>query len=357
MRSHRCAGPSWLAPILLSLGCAAAAWGRPPVGTEFDASRPREEKWAAHPAPAAGVIPTTGEDFASAIVIERLPFTATGSTCLRRDDYTPPCTFLGGAADVVFVYTPATDECVDIDLCGSAFDTAVHVYDKSAANPVACNDDFCALGSRLTGLPLTGTHSYYIVVDGWYTDCGDYTLQVGLCQAPCPVDSIPGQLAEGEPRCADGYFDRFNTGCNDYPYVFSPLPCSAAEIAVRGTYGTWRYYADDFRDTDWYRIEVIVPTWLDCEVTGGAPTQFAILDGTRGCPEYDVVCGSLFGEPCQRITCQALVVPGIYYLFVAPRYYQGVACDTPYLIRLRGHACATIDLVPTTWSQVKQHYR
>ncbi len=86
-------------------------------------------------------------------------------------------------------------------------------------------------------------------------------------------------------------------------------------------------------------------------------TQIAILDGSRGCPEYDVVCGSAFGGACEPIRCQAQVPAGTYFLFVAPRHYSGVECGTPYVLRLRGHPCATIDVAPATWSQVKERFR
>jgi hypothetical protein len=343
--------------FLFLLGCISTAGGRAPAGTEFDPSQARIEKRDIVLGGVPSAAPLPGEDFAGAIAIDQLPFTMAGSTCEYRDDVTPACTFLGGAPDLVFTYTPPGDVCVEIDLCASAYDTAVHVYDKSVAQPVACNDDFCGLGSKLTGLELSGGHTYYIVVDGWYTGCGDFALAVHLCPPPCGVDSMLGQVPEGEPWCTANYYDRYNTGCNDYPYVFSSLPCQDEEIAVRGTYGTWQYYDEEWRDTDWYRLEGASPTLLDYEVMGGAMTQIAILDGSRGCPEYDVVCGSAFGGPCEHVACQAQVPPGTYFLFVAPRTFTGVPCGTPYLLRVRGHTCDTIGVEPSTWSQVKQCYR
>ena len=358
MRPPRSTQRAFRSLFVLFLGCASLAWGRAPAGPEFQPAQPlavKREAFVGGGGPVGAPLP--GEDFAAAIAIEQLPFTMAGSTCAYRDDVTPGCTFLTGAPDIVFVYNPPGDECVDLDLCGSAFDTAVHVYDKSVAQPVACNDDFCGLGSRLSGLPLAGGHTYFVVVDGWFNGCGDFVFSMSRCQPPCQIDSLLGEIPEGEPHCADGYYDRYNTGCNDYPYVFTPLGCSRGEIAVRGTYGTWRYYDEEWRDTDWYRVEVAVPTLLDYQVTGGAMTQMALLDGSRGCPDFDVVCGSVFGDRCETVNCQALVPAGTYFLFVAPRYFQGVACGTPYLLRLQGHGCATIDLEPASWSRVKQQYR
>lgn len=343
--------------VILLAGWSSAVWGRAPTVAEFDPSLARLAKREVSPAGMPSSSPLPGEDFAGAIAIAEVPFSAVGSTCAYRDDVTPECTFLTGAPDIVFTYTPSADECVEVDLCASNYDTAVHVYEKSAAQLLACNDDFCGLASKITEIELAAGHTYFVVVDGWHNGCGDYSLTLRRCPAPCGVDSVIGQVPEGEPVCAPNYYDRFNTGCNDYPYVFSALGCSDEEIIIRGTYGTWPYYDEQWRDTDWYRIEVAGPSFLDYEVQGGAMTQIAILDGTRGCPEYDVVCGSVFGGPCDHITCQALVPPGTYYLFVAPRSFVGVPCGTPYLLRLRGHSCKTIDIEPATWSQVKLHYQ
>lgn len=58
------------------------------------------------------------------------------------------------APDVVYALTPSSDLRLDIDLCGSSYDTAVHIYLDSTVKQVACNDDRCGWQSRFTALQL-----------------------------------------------------------------------------------------------------------------------------------------------------------------------------------------------------------
>ena len=246
---------------------------------------------------------------------------------------------------------------MEVDLCGSAYDSAVHVFEGAPERSVGCNDDGCGYGSRLVGLELIGGRTYYFVVDGWSSHCGGYALEIHECPAPCPLPDPLGALPEGEPVCADGYYDRWNMGCNDFPYVFTQLPCLTTGVAVRGTYGTWLYYQDEFRDTDWYQIDLPESTIVDYRVHGGAPTQIAILDGRRGCGEWEIVAGSVFGEACDAVSLSAMVAPGRYWLFVAPRDYNGVPCGTRYVLSVELESCRMVGARPATWSAAKQRYR
>ncbi|MCK4695659.1 MAG: choice-of-anchor J domain-containing protein, partial [Candidatus Cloacimonetes bacterium] len=85
--------------------------------------------------------------------------------------------------DVVYAYTPPGDITVDIDLCNSSYDTKVYVYEngETPGSPYACNDDACGpygYQSALYALALTSGNTYYIVVDGYGGDSGNYELIV-----------------------------------------------------------------------------------------------------------------------------------------------------------------------------------
>lgn len=340
--------------VLVAVSAVDRALARPPEPLEFGAIAPRLDKSAGlEPVLAAGT-DLPGEQFGNPIPIAVLPFTDSRSSCGYRDDVAASCTFLGAAPDVVYSYVPPADLCVDVSLCDSSYDTALHVYENGAE--IACNDDFCGQRSRIEALPLHGGSTYDIVVDGWAGACGTYVLDVRECPPPCQVATPPGAISEDEPRCSDGHVDRFNTGCNDFPYVFSRLPCDEGGVSVLGTYGTWRMGSEEHRDTDWYEIVVVRPTQLELQVTGAAATQIAILDGTRGC-EWEVVCGSVLGEACETLACEAAVQPGLYWLYVAPRRFEGVSCGTSYVLTLHGHACRTVGVAPGTWGSVKASYR
>src|SRR5262245_4379359 len=63
-----------------------------------------------------------GDSFATATEFTALPFTDIGTNCGFTDDYAFRCGWVLGQ-DVVYRYVPPADECVDISLCGSNFDT------------------------------------------------------------------------------------------------------------------------------------------------------------------------------------------------------------------------------------------
>ena len=79
-------------------------------------------------------------------------------------------------------------ETVRISLCGNSdFDTKLYVYENAhtPGAPHACNDDSCSTPSfpdpyvsQLLGVNLTAGNTYYIVVDGWDEQSGNYTLLI-----------------------------------------------------------------------------------------------------------------------------------------------------------------------------------
>jgi len=164
-----------------------------------------------------------GENIDTAFVIDAVPFTDTGNTSDNIDDQDDFCPYTGSTSpDVVYSYTPVGDEVIEIDLCGSSYDTKVYVWD-SAMNSVACNDDFyfddiCGqYVSFIEYASLIGGETYYIFIDGYGGDSGDYILNVASHMPP-PLCSIDCDDDEGEPAIVDGYSDAFNNGCGNSPH-------------------------------------------------------------------------------------------------------------------------------------------
>ena len=140
-----------------------------------------------------------GDTMEDATVIEELPYSNTGTTVGATDDYDEDCpedpnSQPSAAPDVVYSLTPAENVIVDVDLCGSTYDTKVFVYDANGLMPQttdgesACDDDHygstgCdeinAWTSFIGNVMLNGGQTYYIIVDGWSdADAGDYELTV-----------------------------------------------------------------------------------------------------------------------------------------------------------------------------------
>ena len=140
-----------------------------------------------------------GETIADAVPILNIPFADTGATCDNIDDYDSPCPYYGSTSpDVVYSLTPAYDLAINIDLCYSQYDTKVYVFNQ-AEELVACNDDYYTgppCGSYVSFIPdviLIGGETYYIIIDGYGGDCGEYELHIFEslpCCVECPADGV-----------------------------------------------------------------------------------------------------------------------------------------------------------------------
>ena len=154
-----------------------------------------------------------GDTIASATVIPAMPYNDSGTTVGYTNDYDEVCPYTNSTSpDVVYKYVAGSTVYVDIDLCGSGYDTKLYVYDAGMAL-IACNDDFyfgapCGTYvSKVENVPFNAGGTYYIVVDGYGSASGDYVLAViaasGPCVLDCPIDGVP----EGEPPLVDDYVD------------------------------------------------------------------------------------------------------------------------------------------------------
>jgi hypothetical protein len=268
------------------------------------------------------------------------------------DDYTPTCA-VSNAPDLVYTYTPETDQCLNITLCNSSHDTIIHVYDIYGM--VACNDDFCGLRSDLNGISFLGGFQYFIVIDGGSGACGDYEIGITECPPPCDWSCRPHSIQENEPVCSDEYYDATNGGCDTVPPVYTELLCIDGVVPVCGTYGTFMSSGQNYRDTDWYHFDVYFPTVLTVCVCGSARTQLAIFNAD--CNDSTPICGPVFSGLHERICCSVPVDVGRYSIFVATEAFAGVLCGSPYRLELEDVVCLGLGVERAPWSQVKTLYR
>lgn len=155
-------------------------------------------------APDSPAMPLQGGDTCgAATVIASVPTSVSGTTSGYVNDYDEACPYTTSTApDVVYVYTPAGDELVDVTLCVGTtnYDTKLYVYEDECVSPYyACNDDACSAPlyasyvSEITDLTLLAGHDYYIVVDGYGSSSGNYTLDISGGPPPtgaCCVDQV-----------------------------------------------------------------------------------------------------------------------------------------------------------------------
>lgn len=299
-------------------------------------------------------VQTTGEDLSSAIPIPSLPFSVSGNTCSYADDYDQSCPYYApGSPDVVYAYSPSAGGSIDIDLCASQYDTKVYVYDNAATTPIACNDDAgCGITgyqSALMQVPVVAGHTYYIVVDGYGGDCGDYQLVVTAHQACFACQ--PYDQPEGEPSCADGYIDVFNGGCNSTPPRYTPVTCGT----ICGSAGTYTMPDGNYRDTDWYEITVGPGTYTYSGTGDGFSMRLFVLSAACA----PTVLGTLATTPCVPGSL-SFTGPGTFHLFAASNAFSGVPCGAKYRLDISGPgilACQATPASSSTWGALRLLYR
>jgi hypothetical protein len=280
-----------------------------------------------------------GEDIASAILIPAIPFSDNGLTCDNVDDYDETCPFTSpGSSDVVYSYTPATNGSIDIDLFGSDYDTKVYVYQNgyTPGYPYACNDDYYPnYVSKIIAMPVTAGNTYYIVIDGWYGDCGNYVLTIGMgtdCSA-CLSCSIP----EGEPDIPNNGLDITNGGCNSNPQVFMPLQLNRV---LCGRANTYDYFGDSYRDTDWYELTLTEAGTLYWSGIAMYNLQLVILSSDYCDPLYQTTYAIGTAPMCSILTISADLPAGTYYLWAGPSFYSDMPGGANY------NAVATLNAPP-----------
>ncbi len=272
-----------------------------------------------------------GEDISSAILIHSIPFSDTGNTSDNFDDYDADCPYSTSTSpDVVYRFTPEFDLPLTVDLCGSGYDTKTYIMDADL-NIIACNDDFYSdeiCGSYVSMIEfadLSAGTEYFIVIDGYGEDAGDYILEVREYEFPAPCILPCSGLNEGEPSLQDGYEDAYNGGCNSpefgNPYVdLTEMTDNIGELTLCGVSG-W-FNDNTNRDTDWMYIRFgplgLIEWTLDAEY----PVFGFLLGGD--CAAGITVDEQMNAGPC---TPANMIIQGSPYqdiqVWVGPTEYSG----------------------------------
>jgi hypothetical protein len=268
-----------------------------------------------------------GETMATAYMIAALPFSDTGNTADNVNDYDAICPYSGSTSpDVVYSFTPAADMVISVDLCGSGYDTKTYVMDGSM-NLIACNDDFyfdATCGTYVSFIEqawLTAGVEYFVVIDGYGGDAGDYIVAIEGTDPPEPCILECSGAEEGEPAQGPAYVDYYNSGCNDdsglYPFQ-SLIADDMGELVFCGK-GGWN--GAGTRDTDWFIAtlgELGVASWtLDAE-----QESYGFILGPQDCATVGVLEQILVG-PCAPAELTIQGNPGdLVWLWVGASTYD-----------------------------------
>ena len=308
-----------------------------------------------------------GDTIADAVVIPELPFEITGTTAGYTDDYDEVCPYDGSTSpDVVYSFTPQTRMIIDIDLCGSSYDTKLYLYDH-ALGLVACNDDFyydeeCGFYvSKLESVGLVPYRSYYVIIDGYGGDFGEYLMEITETEyEPCAVICSPVAMLEGEPPLVDDYDDNYNCGCNCVPRVFQDIPGDAyGHRFFCGVSGWYLHDGDHYRDTDWFHLALPANGTVTLEIEAEMPTYVFQLDLHCSLGVLQII----LADPCvpTTMTFTAGDVPQTVRIAVmstnleAPPGFFGN--EFVYELRLSGLEPMPVAVETASWSAVKGLFR
>jgi hypothetical protein len=297
-----------------------------------------------------------GDNVGSAAVIGSLPYYDSGNTCGFINDYDEICPYSGSTSpDVVYSYSPAANEAITVDLCDSSYDTKVYIYQNAPGGLIACNDDFgCGYSgwqSKVENVALVAGNVYYIVVDGYGGDCGDYVMSI-TAFAPCVVDCPAGAQQEGEPPCVDNYYDQYNGGCNSVGWTAVQATANGC-ADVCGKSCTYSYQGLSYRDTDWFTMNALGGN-VSATCTAEFPLQFILIYGPN-CANLQYTL--LTGAACDPVTLTWYFAPGAeFWLWVGASVFSGIP-ESDYHFNVCGIEGGVIPVENTSWGAIKNNYR
>jgi hypothetical protein len=314
-----------------------------------------------------------GDTFADAFLIPGVPYEDTGTTLGYADDYDAVCPYAGSTApDVVYKLQVTSAMYIAIDMCGSGYDTKIYVY-REDLTLVACNDDFYESGdecgtyvSKIEELLLDPATKYFVVVDGYGPNSGDYRLLIeeDIPAPPCVVDCPAWHDEdEDEPALGPNYVDNYNGGCNTPGFPFQNIMgLSPGDLSLCGRSGWYLFNGIETRDTDWFSLGMGPTGQIDILVDAEQETYIYEL-GPQDCSQVDVIQRAIAG-PCHEAT---LTITGYgwgwpVWFWVGPTTFSpppGEDSEYDYIVWFAGldFYISRIATEPRTWGDVKSLYR
>ncbi|MBI4719631.1 MAG: hypothetical protein HY763_17685 [Planctomycetes bacterium] len=178
--------------------------------------------------------------------------TYSGTTRLGDSDGGASCGASTNSPDVWYLYIPAATGVLNLELCGSSYDTVLSLHTGcpgNEGNEVACNDDHCGYHSSIS-VAVSAGRRYWIRISGFYGASGGYLLAVNgpaclTTRLDCDQNGVP---------------DECDPDCNENQ---TPDPCDI----LAGT--SWDCDFDDLPDE--CETDCNQNAWPDdCELASGA---------------------------------------------------------------------------------------
>ncbi len=125
------------------------------------------------------VPPPANDDCSTAIAIGEVIDMAFSTINSTQSGENPGCGGSTNPYDIWYVYTASYSGPAVFDLCGSAYDTRLALYDACGGTVLACNDDACGLSSGFF-YTVTASASYYVQIGGYNDAVGTGFLSIAF---------------------------------------------------------------------------------------------------------------------------------------------------------------------------------
>jgi hypothetical protein len=291
-----------------------------------------------------------GDTILDAVLVALPVVNGTGTTAGYNDDYDEVCPYTTSTSpDVVYTFIPGASTGITVDMFGSAYDTKIYIYDENLAL-VACNDDFYSdYTSLLENVPVVGGVQYFLVIDGYGGDFGNYLVNIDEYE-PCVVDCPAGASLEGEPPLMNDYVDNWNGGCNTSPTAPPFQPIGAGNFC--GVSGFYLSAGSNYRDTDWFTL--VMPGDGFIEFTGDAELATYMFElGPQDCNSVGVLQNVIMG-PCSPATMVVTGAPGsTVWFWVGPTTYASPDGSDVFMYDYVVNISGVIATEDHSWTGVK----
>jgi hypothetical protein len=264
----------------------------------------------------------------------------TGSTVLATNDGTATCGTSTTSPDVWFAYRPVSSATVNVNTCGSGYDTVMSVYTGACGSltQVACNDDNATGGNNACGgglssginVPMTAGNTYYIRVAGYQGATGSFTVRAvgGGGTIPAANDSCAAR-----PGVGLGSTNFNNTNCSTDGPTHNGCNFNGNNTITRDL---WFNYPSTFDGV------IQVDT---CSTSTNFNTKIAVYNG-GGCSDFesrlmacndDASCGS------GRSSVEVSVVAGQNYTIRVGSFNNAQGSGVLTISDVTPPACGTAD--------------
>ena len=264
--------------------------------------------------------PSQGNDCNDPFIIDQFPFSDEWlTTGYGNSGFNPsPDVFYEFllAEEGVYTFTTCMEETYE-----GYFDTRLLILAEDCETLVYSNDDDCdgAYSNWSTITTCLAQGLYYLVIEGYETEAGNYQLECfyeGSCD-PCDP-----------PYCPDWGIDEVepNDGSNSNPPSYDNIAFGETHCG-----GVW---SNNYtRDTDWYQFTVDADVEVDLLLDGeeGHALVMYLIDESSGSPEI-LATGSPQGYCSDHRLTFTITAAGTYSAFIAYDDYYPASPSSEYTL-------------------------